>query len=70
MHKAIDEDLSKSEGDSRGRTDEESSDNESGDQEGSGEGRSDESSDEDFEEQEMMTVKQAELMEQYVNGDL
>ena len=70
VHKAIDEDLSKSEGDSRGRTDEESSDNESGDQEGSGEGRSDESSDEDFEEQEMMTVKQAELMEQYVNGDL
>ena len=70
VHKAIDEDLSKSEDDSRGRTDEESSDNESGDQEGSGEGRSDESSDEDFEEQEMMTVEQAELMEQYVNGDL
>ena len=64
------EDLSKSEDDSRGRTDEESSDNESGDEEGSGEGRSDESSDEDFEEQEMMTVEQAELMEQYVNGDL
>ena len=70
VHKAIAEDLSKSEDDSRGRTDEESSDNESGDEEGSGEGRSDESSDEDFEEQEMMTVEQAELMEQYVNGDL
>ena len=69
-HKAIDKDLSKSEDDSRGRTDEESSENENGDQEGSGEGRSDESSDEDFEEQEMMTVEQAELMEQYVNGDL
>ena len=70
VHKAIAEDLSKSEDDSRGRTDEESSDNESGDGEGSGEGRSDKSSDEDFEEQEMMTVEQAELMEQYVNGDL
>ena len=67
---AIAQDLSKSEDDSRERTDEESSDNESGDEEGSGEGRSDESSDEDFEEQEMMTVEQAELMEQYVNGDL
>ena len=32
--------------------------------------RSDESSNEDFEEQEMMTVEQAELTEQYVNGDL
>ena len=70
VHKAIAEDLSKSEDDSRGRTDEESSDNESGDEEGSGEERSDESNDEDFEEQEMMTVEQAELMEQYVNGDL
>ena len=72
VHKAIAEDLSKSEDDSRGRTDEESSDNESGDEEGSGEGRSarDESSDEDFEEQEMMTVEQAELVEQYVNDDL
>ena len=70
VHKAIAEDLSKSEDDSRGRTDEESSDNESGDGEGSGKGRSDKSSDEDFEEQEMMTVEQAELMEQYVNGDL
>ena len=70
VQKAIAEDLSKSEDDSRGRTDEESSDNESGDEEGSGEGRSDESSDEDFEEQEMMTVEQAELMEQYVNADL
>ena len=70
VHKAIAEDLSKSEDDSRERTDEESSDNESGDGEGSGEGRSDKSSDEDFEEQEMMTAEQAELMEQYVNGDL
>ena len=61
VKKAIAEDLSKSEDDSRERTDEESSDNES-----SGEGRSDESSDEDFEEQEMMTVEQAELMEQYM----
>ena len=33
-------------------------------------GRSDESSNDDFEEQEMMTVEQAELTEQYVNGDL
>ena len=33
-------------------------------------GTSDEISNEDFEEQEMMTVEQAELMEQYVNGDL
>ena len=70
VKKAIAEDLSKSEDDSRERTDEESSDNESGNEEGSGEGRRDKSSDEDFEEQEMMTVEQAELMEQYVNGDL
>ena len=65
VRKAIAEDLSKSEDDRRERTDEESSDNE-----GSGEGRSDESSDGDFEEQEVMTVEQAELMEQYVNSDL
>ena len=70
VKKAIAEDLSKSEDDSRERADEESSDNESGNEEGSGEGRRDKSSDEDFEEQEMMTVEQAELMEQYVNGDL
>ena len=62
VKKAIAEDLSKSEDDSRERTDEESSH--------WSEERSDESSDEDFEEQEMMTVEQAELMEQYVNGDL
>ena len=70
VQKAIAEDLSESGDNSRERTDVESSANESGDEEGSGEGRSDESSDEDFEEQEMMTVEQAELMEQYVNGDL
>ena len=70
VKKAIAEDLSKSDDDSRERTDEESSDNESGNEEGSGEGRRDKSSDEDFEEQEMMTVEQAELMEQYVNDDL
>ena len=70
VQKVIAKDLSESEDDSRERTDVESSANESGDEEGSGEGRSDESSDKDFEEQEMMTVEQAELMEQYVNADL
>ena len=70
VQKAIAEDLSESEDDSRERTDVESSANESSDEEGSGEGRSDESSDKDFEEQEMMTVEQAEIMEQYVNADL
>ena len=70
VKKAIAEVLSKSEDESRERRDEESSDNKSGDEEGSGEGRSDVSSDEDFEEQEMMTVEHAELMEQYVSGDL
>ena len=68
VKKAIAKDLSKSEDDSRERTDKQSSD-ESGDEEGSGEGRGDKSSDEDFEEQEMMTVEQAELIEQYVNDD-
>ena len=57
VQKAIAEDLSESEDDSRERTDVESSANESGDEEGSGKGRSDESSDKDFEEQEMMTVE-------------
>ena len=61
VKKAIAKDLSKSEDDSRERTDKQSSD-ESGDEEGSGEGRGDKSSDEDFEEQEMMTVEQAELI--------
>ena len=69
VKKAIAKDLSKSEDDSRKRTDKQSSDNESGDEEGSGEGRGDKSDDEDFEEQEMMTVEQAELIETYVNGD-
>ena len=68
VKKAIAKDLSKSEDDSRERTDKQSSD-ESSDEEGSGEGRGDKSSDEDFEEQEMMTVEQAELIEQYVNDD-
>ena len=68
VKKAIAKDLSKSEDDCRERTDKQSSD-ESGDEEGSGEGRGDKSSDEDFEEQEMMTVEQAELIEQYVNDD-
>ena len=68
VKKAIAKDLSKSKDDSRERTDKQSSD-ESGDEEGSGEGRGDKSSDEDFEEQEMMTVEQAELIEQYVNDD-
>ena len=69
VKKAIAKDLSKSEDDSRKRTDKQSSDNERGDEEGSGKGRGDKSSDEDFEEQEMMTVEQAELIEPYVNGD-
>ena len=68
VKKAIAKDLSKSKDDSRERTDKQSSD-ESGDEEGSGEGRGDKSSDEDFEEQQMMTVEQAELLEQYVNDD-
>ena len=69
VKKTIAKDLSKSEDDSRERTDKQRGENESGDVEGSGEGRGDKSSDEDFEEQEMMTVEQAELIEQYVNGD-
>ena len=68
VKKTTAKDLSKSEDDSKEWTDEQSSD-ESGDEEGSGEGRGDKRSDENFEEQEMMTVEQAELMEQYVNGD-
>ena len=68
VKKAIAKDLSKSKDDSRERTDKQSSD-ESGDEEGSGEGRGHKSSDEDFEEQQMMTVEQAELLEQYVNDD-
>ena len=68
VKKAIAKDLSKSKDDSRERTDKQSSD-ESGDEEGSGEGRGHKSSDEDFEEQQMMTVEQAKLLEQYVNDD-
>ena len=66
VQKTIAKDLNKSEDDSRGSTDEESTDNESGDGEGSYEGTGDkESSDKDVEEQEMMTIEQVEFIEQY-----